>query len=125
MNSPAAVKGYLAMNGALSSGVLPFPVRERIAILTAEFNNCTYCLSARDAKSVDPHVQAVLTLALAVLQDRGQRGDAAVRAAHDTGVTDAEIAEVVANVALNVLTNYFNELAGTELDFPEVTPRRA
>jgi hypothetical protein len=28
--------------------------------------------------------------------------------------------EVVAHVALNTLPNYANELAGTEIDFPEV-----
>jgi hypothetical protein len=28
--------------------------------------------------------------------------------------------EVVATIALNILTNYANELAGTEIDFPVV-----
>ncbi|GHH85378.1 alkyl hydroperoxide reductase AhpD [Streptomyces sulfonofaciens] len=141
VNSPAAVKGYLGMNGALSTGALPFPVRERISILSAEFNDCTYCLSAhtftggkfaklseaelaaaREGKSEDPHVQAVLTLTRSVLEGRGQGGEAAVAAAREAGVTDAEIAEVVANVALNIMTNYFNELVDTEVDFPQVTP---
>jgi hypothetical protein len=36
------------------------------------------------------------------------------------GLTDAEIAEVVAHVALNVFTNYFNLTSGTEVDFPAV-----
>ena len=41
----------------------------------------------------------------------------------------AEIAEVVAHVALNVFTYYFNLTSGTELDFPAVplrstSPRR-
>ncbi|MGH6954234.1 MAG: carboxymuconolactone decarboxylase family protein, partial [Alphaproteobacteria bacterium] len=30
---------------------------------------------------------------------------------------------IVANVALNVFTNYFNMVAGTEVDFPKVMPR--
>lgn len=139
VNSPAAVKGYLGMNGALGGGVLSFPVRERISILSAEFNGCTYCLSAhtfsggkfaklseselaaaREAKSEDAHAQAILTLAWTVLQGRGQGGQEAVRAAHEAGVSDAEIAEVVANVALNIMTNYFNELVDTEVDFPRV-----
>jgi hypothetical protein len=33
-----------------------------------------------------------------------------------------EIAEIVANVALNIYTNYFNIVAGTEVDFPWVGP---
>jgi uncharacterized peroxidase-related enzyme len=141
VNSPASVKGYLAMSGALSAGVLPAPVRERISIATAEFNGCTYCLSAhtftggtfakiseaelaaaREGKSEDPHVQAVLTLALDVLRTRGAAGAEAVGRAREEGLSDAEIAEVVANVAVNVMTNYFNNLVDTDLDFPEVAP---
>ena len=34
------------------------------------------------------------------------------------GVSDAEITEVVANTALNLLTNYFNHVADTVVDFP-------
>ncbi len=35
-------------------------------------------------------------------------------------MTDAEIGEVVGHLALNVLTNYFNVLAGVENDWPAV-----
>ncbi|WP_306193133.1 hypothetical protein [Streptomyces sp. MK5] len=38
------------------------------------------------------------------------------------GVTDAEIAEVAGNLALNILTN-FNVLADTDTEWPVVTPR--
>ena len=44
--SPALLKGYLALSGALAGGVLPAPVRERLAVATAEANACAYCLSA-------------------------------------------------------------------------------
>ncbi|GHK05991.1 hypothetical protein ACWEWI_38875 [Streptomyces sp. NPDC003753] len=37
-------------------------------------------------------------------------------------VTDAEIAEGVGNLALNILTNYFNVLADTDNEWPVVTP---
>ena len=36
--------------------------------------------------------------------------------------SDAEIAETIGHVALNVLTNYFNNVAHTEIDFPLVEP---
>jgi hypothetical protein len=36
-----------------------------------------------------------------------------------------KIAEIVATVALNIFTNYFNHVAGTEIDFPEVAPAEA
>jgi len=37
------------------------------------------------------------------------------------GFSDTEIAEIIGNVALNVLTNYFNRAAETDIDFPRVT----
>jgi hypothetical protein len=38
----------------------------------------------------------------------------------EAGWSDAEVAEIVAHVALNVFTNYFNITAGTEIDFPKI-----
>jgi len=34
------------------------------------------------------------------------------------GWNDAEIAEITANTALNIFTNYYNHIAGTVVDFP-------
>ena len=45
-NSPAALQGYLGLNGALSHGELDAATRERIALTVAEINGCDYCLSA-------------------------------------------------------------------------------
>lgn len=141
-NSPAVVEGWLALSGALGKGVLPADVRARLAIATAEYNGCEYCLSAhtftgarvnkidsveleaaRDAKSADPHTAALLALSDAIARDRGKIGDAALASAREAGLTDAEITEVVANIALNTLTNYLNNLADTDNEFPLVTPR--
>ncbi|BBJ46806.1 hypothetical protein SSPO_095240 [Streptomyces antimycoticus] len=36
----------MSLPGALAGGVLPAPVRERLALATAEYNRCTYGLSA-------------------------------------------------------------------------------
>ena len=54
--------------------------------------------------------------------DRGSVGlsGAALADARAAGVTDAEMVEVVAHVALNVFTNYLNNVADTAVDFPEV-----
>jgi hypothetical protein len=37
---------------------------------------------------------------------------------HRARYTDGEVGEIVANVALNIFTKYFNHVAATELDFP-------
>jgi hypothetical protein len=48
--------------------------------------------------------------------------------AEAAGIGDAAIAEVVAHVALDLFTNYFNNVAQTDVDFPkapELTPEPA
>jgi uncharacterized peroxidase-related enzyme len=135
--SPALLRGYLALAGALGGGVIEGAAREQLAIATAEANGCGYCLSAhtylggaigklpadeleaaRDARSADPHRQALLTLSEAVLRTHGHVDATVVEAARAAGVSDAEIGEVVGHLALNVLTNYFNVLSGVENDWP-------
>ncbi|MYS20084.1 uncharacterized peroxidase-related enzyme [Streptomyces sp. DvalAA-14] len=136
-NSPALLRGYLALSGALATGSLAAGVRERLALTVAESNGCSYCLSAhtyvgghllklpatelelaRRATSDDPHTAALLALARAVVRDRGRVGSGALDAARQAGASDEEIAEVVGHVALNVLTNYFNVLSDIEVDWP-------
>jgi uncharacterized peroxidase-related enzyme len=140
-NSPALLKGYMGLSGALAGGVLPAAVRERLALATAEYNRCTYCLSAhtflgknvakldsdeieraRHAESADTRVAALLALSNAIAQGRGTVDQSVIKTARSLGITDTEIAEVVGNLALNILTNYFNILADTDNEFPVVTP---
>jgi len=39
----------------------------------------------------------------------------------NAGFSEGEIAEIIAHVALNVFTNYFNVAADVEIDFPRVS----
>jgi alkylhydroperoxidase family enzyme len=55
-----------------------------------------------------------------VARDRTGVADAPVAAAREAGLGDAELLEVVAQVALNVLTNTVNHIARTDVDFPAV-----
>ena len=45
-NSPAALEGYLGLNGALAKGSLDPKTRQRIALAVAQVNGCDYCLAA-------------------------------------------------------------------------------
>lgn len=139
-NSPAALEGYLNFSGALGSGSLPAKVREQIAILVAEGNSCTYCLSAhtaigkmvglpeselaaaREGSSSDAKTLAALRFAHAVLSTTGEVSDDDLRAVRDAGWSDAQITEIVANIALNVYTNLINKTFNVEVDFPVVRP---
>ena len=139
-NAPAALDGYLQLSTALAGGGLNVRVREQIALAVAEANACGYCLSAhafigakvglseadvadaRRAQADAARTDAILKLARSVVVHRGEIADADFAKARAAGLTDGEIVETVANVALNILTNYVNHVALTVLDFPEVTP---
>jgi uncharacterized peroxidase-related enzyme len=139
-NSPALLQSYLALSGAVAGGVLNPAVRERLAIATAQLNGCEYCLSAhtyiganiakvdaaqldsaRRVESDDAHVTALLKLSNTIAANAGDVNDVELKAAREAGVTDEEIGEIVANLALNILTNYFNVLADVENDWPVVS----
>jgi alkylhydroperoxidase family enzyme len=60
-----------------------------------------------------------------VTELRGKVSAEDVLAVKSAGYSDAEIVEIVQHVALNTWTNYINEVAGTEIDFPVVSARLA
>lgn len=138
-HSPAALRFYVGQLEALGSGTLGTQLPEKIALVTAGFNHCDYCASAHTAagrtRGVEPHelhanlsglsenikAQAALDFATEILTMRGHIHESSVQAMRDAGYTEAEIVEVVAHVAMNNFTNYFNHIAATEIDFPLVT----
>lgn len=140
-SSPAALRGYLDFSGAIGAGEgLSAEEREVIALTVGQANECEYCLAAhstigkmvglspeaieaaRRADGLDDQNRAVARFAKAVLESRGRVSDAEFEAFRNAGFGEAATAEVVANVALNVYTNYFNNLVGTEVDFPPAAP---
>ncbi len=63
-------------------------------------------------------IDFALTVPKRVLGTRGHVTGADLQAVRDAGLDDAGIAETVANVAANVFTNYLNDVAQTDIDFP-------
>ena len=143
-NSPAALEGYLGLNGALGKGELEAATRERIALAVAEAKGCDYCLSAhtylgknlaklseaeisanRNGSSSDSKAAAAVRFAVKLVKARGHVADADVQAVKKAGYNDAQVIEIVLHFALNTLTNYVNEVAKTEIDFPVVTAKAA
>jgi uncharacterized peroxidase-related enzyme len=136
--SPAALQGMTGLSQALSK-TLDVRTRERIAIATAQVNGCDYCLSAhsylglnlaklssaeiaenREGRSTDPKANAAVAFAAKVAQTRGKVSDADIAAVKIAGFDEAQIVEIVAVVAENFLTNLINNVAQTDIDFPEV-----
>ena len=138
-NSPAFLQGYLSLGDALNGGKLGAKIGELIALTVAQANSCDYCLSAhtyigsnlvkmdtytiesaRNAESSDAKIEAILEFAKKLVNKKGQANDDDVAAIKKAGITEGEIGEIVGYVALNILTNYLNTVAGTEIDFPIV-----
>ena len=142
-NSPAALKGYLGIGAALSGAKLDAQTQERIALAVAELNGCDYCLSAhtylgrnvaklddaeitanRNGASNDIRANAAVKFAAQIVAARGHVSNEQLAAVKAAGYGDAEVIEIVLAVALNTFTNYVNEVAKTDIDFPVVTTRR-
>ena len=101
-------------------------------------NNCEYCASAHTALgdglgvskeeltrnlrgfSDDSRTNAVLSFAKSIVTRRGWVTDEELANARGAGLSESDIVEIIAVVAINTFTNYFNHVAGTEIDFPVV-----
>jgi uncharacterized peroxidase-related enzyme len=139
--APSVLEGYLALNNALSKGVLSALIREQIALVVSQTNGCDYCLSAhsltgklaglqpdqilsaRRGIGTDTKAQAAVTLAQQIVERRGSVSDEDLVDARSGGLDDAEIVEVVGNVAVMTLTNFLNNVAHTDIDFPKVSAK--
>lgn len=139
-HSPAALNTLMGMFGALGEGELAGKTHEAIALRVGEIHGCRYCTAAHTAKartvgwtadetvalrkgeSDDPKLKAILDLTTALLEKRGHVSDGELEAARDAGVSDAEMLEALAIVALNTFTNYINALVKTKVDFPAAPP---
>ena len=133
-----ALDAYLHFGAALSTGSLDAKFREQIALAVAQANSCEYCLSAhsaigkmvglkpdeilasREAQAQDAKRNAGLRFAQTLVVQRGEVSDHTLAEVKAAGYTDGGITEIVANVAINIFTNYFNHVARTDVDFPAV-----
>lgn len=138
--SPAVLEGYLSLSGALGGGSLSAKLREQIALVVGEANGCEYCLAAHSAigkmvglgeeeilesrrgKSGEEKSGVALRFARELVIARGRVSDNNLAEVRRVGFSEGEIAEIIANVALNLLTNYFNHVAETKVDFPAAAP---
>jgi uncharacterized peroxidase-related enzyme len=129
--APAALNALLQINGAIAAGALSAKEREIVALATSQANGCQYCVSAhtllgkmagldgeqmqhaRTGAGNDRRSHAIAALSRALVDKRGHVDV-------DT-LSEAELLEVVANVAATTLTNYINNVARTTIDFPVVT----
>ncbi len=140
-HSPAVLDFYMQGSGALGKTSIDAALRESIALTVAGLNGCDYCASAHTAigkgagldddeaeqnlhaKSNEDKTQAALDFAAKLVQKRGNVSDADIKAVKEAGYDDGAVLEIVAVVAFNIFTNYFNHVADTDVDFPAVSTK--
>lgn len=141
-NAPAALEGFVGLYTIAGKGALDPATRERIALAVAELNACQYCVSAHSAigrqvgldageieaarrgTSADGKAAEAVRFARALADSMGEV-TAAEFAAAKAALTDEEIVEVIAHVALNIFTNILGKATRVPIDFPEVTLLKA
>ena len=139
-NSPQALEGYLMLADLIGQGSLT-PQEQQIVFMVAnEFNECHYCVAAhspglkavgfddeamldiRRGKAEDPKHQALIDFVRRVLETKGFVSNAELAAVKAAGYSDRNIADLMPILAQKLMSNYFNHIHETELDFPEAPP---
>lgn len=141
-NSPAFLKAYLDFGAALSNGTLDAETREAIALTVAGGNGCDYCASAHAAaskmlkvssdeidarlagRSSDTKLGAALAFSRTIIEKNGLVDDNDIEGVRRAGYHDGEITEITGHVIANILTNYVNHIAETDIDFPFVSSKQ-
>jgi uncharacterized peroxidase-related enzyme len=132
-HAPAVLAAYLQQSAALGKTSLSATEKEAIFLATSQVNGCDYCLaahtlfagkaglSAQDILSArHGQLNAFATLAQQITESRGHLSPEQIDAARAAGINDAKIVEVVGHIAAQTLTNYLNNLALTDIDFPAI-----
>jgi uncharacterized peroxidase-related enzyme len=141
--SPAALNGYVQLAESLAGGRLSAKQRELIALTVAQENACQYCLSAHTVMgkgvglSPDEIKQArignatqtmdrlITQFALKLVRSKAEISEEEFSTVVHSGLDEGLVVEIIANVALNLMTNYLNKVADTEIDFPVVDLKSA
>jgi len=135
-NSPAVIKTFLGISGALAEKTLDTKIVESIGLQIAYLNGCEYCQAAhsylakgvlsedeisdaRKGKSSDAKTQAALDFAGSVMKNAGKVSDDEFTKIKKAGFSDGEILEIVTVVTLNFFTNAINNVSQTRVDFPK------
>ncbi len=141
--SPAALTGLVGLQGPLSK-TLELRTRDAISLAVSEANGCNYCLAAhsyrasrfahespeeialnRQGRSSDPKREAAASFARNLIERRGKVRDSDLASVRQAGFTDGQIIEIIALSAQFLMTNFMNNVADTEIDFPAIEPAKA
>lgn len=130
--SPSMLGGYLELSKAMKRSGLDRGISERISLAVQARLGCALCLEAHTAgaraagvseteidlakqgTSADPAIAAVVAFGHRVDIDPASVTDETIGTLRRLGYRDRDLLDVVALVALNVLTGTFNLVTGLE-----------
>ena len=139
-NSPVVLDSFLAFSTAMGDARIGAKLHNQVKLTTSETNSCEYCtsilsavapsaglsagdiLAGRTGDSDDHRTKAALAFAHEVLERRGKVSDQQFASVKEAGFSDGEVVEIVASVVLGCFTNFLNNMAHTELEFPKAEP---
>src|SRR5512138_2335358 len=134
--SPAALRGALAIYEAFSSSSLSAAEQQLVMLAVSEANDCEYCVAAHStlakriakvdpalvdavrqrAPLADAKLDALATFTRSVVEQRGLLPDAEVDAFLAAGYTRAQVIEVLLGVGMKTFNNYVDHIAHTPLN---------
>ncbi|MBK8172879.1 MAG: carboxymuconolactone decarboxylase family protein [Sandaracinaceae bacterium] len=136
-HSPGSLVSALAWGEAIGKGTLSKREIEQLNLHVSELNGCAYCVSAhsalggrvglkpeeviaaRDGVGSTERENALLAFARRVVRTGGARAGTDLARLREAGVSDAEVIDVLAVVALNAFRNSVSIVSETEIDFPK------
>ena len=125
---------YLAFQGAKTS--LSNKEKEAVNLVVSEVNGCIYCQSAhtvlgkmngfsdeevlglRSGKSDNPKLQAFVTLAKSITENKGRVAQQHLNGFYNAGYSDGHLVDLVLQISDKVAMNYLHNITGVPVDFP-------
>lgn len=140
--SPFILDGYMHLFNQIEHTDLTSLERQIVMMTLNRFHECRYCMAGhtqmsemqgldmsvinaiRDDKPLkDPKLAALRSFTLKMAEQRGVVSQTLVDAFFKAGYSQQNALEVIALIAMKVMSNYTNHLVGTEIDGVSMSKR--
>ncbi len=133
--SDTALGTYLQFQNAKTT--LSKKEKEAVNLVVSQVNQCRYCQSAhtvlgkmngltdeqvleirQGSATFDPKLDALVKLAKAITEGRGNIADGTLQNFFDQGYTQGSLVDVLIAVADKIIMNYLHNITSVPIDFP-------
>lgn len=133
--SPQLLAGYADMWDSYETVSLT-PIERQVVFMTANYENeCNYCIPWHSmlaenvgikendiealrsgAALTESKLNALRNFTKTLIANRGKASEAELQSFFDAGYNDTQVLEVILGLAIKLISNYTNSIAGTPLD---------